>query len=362
MTKPTIIDMRASLPGMPLLHGGMPIADAALTASPIAAMPASTSSTAHLSQQVDAYLAGSASSEGAAAGIGRRGFLAVASATMLSATLPQLTACAKKRFVPDKYLRRDMSMLDGYLKRQNVADASDVEAFYITEYAQHKVTELNLCWIPDQEHTFRVARRTAMVLRNITVDPTISSTGEKVGAQFNMGEVVILIPQQSVRWINGTNEERNTFDSVFYHEVAGHVHQFDSGSPFAILFNGLVELIRADTKEHIEDMDKAGLLDAREAQAFIMEVDRLITKFKYLSNRNVVTGDRQYIIDRALLKHFRVLLDSAKPGKSGPKGLRIVEGAFREFIVSITKKVSEDTRAYVKNLLITHGWTEQLPF
>ncbi len=286
------------------------------------------------------------------------------------------TEINKKEARKQKELARRIKILQNYLAQQKVVDLKILGkgGVYITEHViQHP--EILSSFVPEAQRIIMQKASHSPITVPLIIFPDTDPKTLKpkpftkpnsclLGFRVEIPSIFVLLPAEYILQINGTPAERKSFDSILYHEVEGHGRDFLPNSTFMRFF--LTLFLSISQQKGITDIRKINAdvnflaRDIRELGPYLLELERLITKFNYDQNPNIVTPQRKYDIEHhcglLLMTQFQLF----KMKFTGAQKVYI--GHLKEYTFNRINSVSERTKKYLRKLLKEQGWTKPIPF
>ena len=240
--------------------------------------------------------------------------------------------------------------LESYVKKQNVIAMDNVYGVYVAEYLQEKAEALPIYSPEDVRNMAKVVDGidgyTSMDMDYALLAFINRLHGSSL--QKDSTQTVVILPAKIVRFIDGDRVARNSFDSIFYHEVAGHAADATpSSAVFAFCLRAsrrVVEEGGAELLPAYREIAKMWGSPLSEAHSYLLELDRLVMKMGFLENAGVVNAGVRHRIENILPKFVLYLLNKVADKREAQEG-------FKEVAVWYMKQVSPKTRRYLSALM-----------
>ncbi len=287
------------------------------------------------------------------AGVSRRGFLAASIVGLVSACSKNRKSTPIKVTAYQSERVRQRAALKEYLSRQNVADASKVDKILLREDVLDDPTLLIDLYSSSTTARIINRRDDPLTLCNVKFDEH---------GEVRRSSIIVLIPAARLPLIYGSESERTTFDSMFYHEVEGHGTDHADGSEFFKLLAGVYQFTGYQQQRVAA---ATPLLDtALEFSAFIKELDRLIVKLGFHQNPQVIEPWAKETIERELAQHAITFLKLLNESSQDPDGVHASNflGLFNRFWEMRFHSVASETREYTVQLIRGQGWKKPIPW
>lgn len=263
----------------------------------------------------------------------------------------------KQELLKKLSLEADVRLLEYYLAHQKVVDLKRVHKVYLTEQVLESPERYGLSFSPQKIRDMRMKTMDAHTIFPLLFDDQQLMGGGRL--VLYKKPTVVLIPRALLPWSQGTPAQQRSFDSVIYHEVEGHGVDFSVSSQFMGFVKRVLGYL-ATTPQGTQRLFNL-LEDVHEFSAYVVEVDRLITKFQYDRNPDVVTAETTRRIEYNLGVHAMTILHIMRNKGKNAQFDRFISDLDR-FVQWRIKKASPRTRTYLRNLVRKQKWPYAIPF